>query len=433
MSAIEDFNGNKHSRLDEAKRQAKTLVESMTRKDAAMLIAFDDSAEVVQPLTTDAGALRTAIDKIEPTDRRSRLKLAYKLAEAQTKFYPEQLRPNEKPTVFVYSDGRIVDAKELSVQADIRYTKIGRTDTPNIAIVSMSAKRNYERPTEVQVFARLANFGPEPVTTDVQLTVNGEVRGTATDLLLLPDRWGDKDFKKTPAQEKLEPKDSVNFPKIEMTTAGIIKLEQSRKDALLSDDSASVVVPPPKALSVLLVTDGEYYLQKAIDSMGLDHPDVKSPIAYESEKPKKYDVIIFDRYEPQYMPTSGNFIWVGALGSGLRLKVVKEGNAAAVVKESMVLDWKRNHPILRGLQLGKLYVAEALKLEVPIETEVLIEGYKGPLMLLHRAAAQFSDFDLQLASVSGAGYGHGRARVICAGGDTEDSADEYSESRGGEE
>src|SRR5438876_7698883 len=179
MSAIEDYNGNKHSRLEEAKKQAKALVDSMTRKESAMIIAFDDSAEVIQPLTTDAGALRTAIDRVQPTDRRSRLKLAYKLAEAQVKFYPEQLRPNERPTVFVYSDGRIADAKELSVQADIRYNKIGRSDTPNIAVVSLSAKRNYERPTEVQVFARLANFGPEPVSADVQLTVDGEVRGTA--------------------------------------------------------------------------------------------------------------------------------------------------------------------------------------------------------------------------------------------------------------
>jgi len=119
MSAIEDFNGDKHTRLQEAKKQAKALVDSMTRKDTALVIAFDDSAEVVQPLTTDASALRTAIDAVQPTDRRSRLKLAYKLAEAQTKYYPEQLRPNEKPTVFVYSDGRIADVKELSVQADI--------------------------------------------------------------------------------------------------------------------------------------------------------------------------------------------------------------------------------------------------------------------------------------------------------------------------
>src|SRR5947209_11127896 len=56
MSAIEDFAGSKHSRLEEAKKQARALVDSMTRKDTAIVIAFDDSAEVVQPLTTDAAA-----------------------------------------------------------------------------------------------------------------------------------------------------------------------------------------------------------------------------------------------------------------------------------------------------------------------------------------------------------------------------------------
>jgi uncharacterized protein YegL len=386
MSAIEDYGGSKRTRLEEAKRQARALVDSMTRKDTAMVIAFDDSAEVMQPLTTDGAALRHAIDVIEPTDRKSRLSLAYKLAEAQVKFYPEQLRPNEKPTVFVYSDGRIADAKELSVQADIRYTKIGRDDTPNIGIVALSAKRNYERPTEVQVFARLANFGPEPVSTDVQLTVDGEARGSATDLILLPERWNDPDFKKTPEQERMQAKDSVDFPKIELTTAAVIKLEQMKKDALASDDVASVVVPPPKALSVLLVTDGNYFLEKAVAALNLEHPDKLAPEAYEQKKPQNYDVIIFDRYEPAFMPPSGNFIWFGAIAKGLKLKTMKEGNPpqTAIVKETMVLDWKRDHPILRGLQLGKMYVGEAIKLIVPVETEVLVEGFKGPLILLHR-------------------------------------------------
>ena len=384
MSAQEDFNGNKHNRLDEAKKQAKSLIDSMGRKESAMVIAFDDAAEVLQPLTTDTAALRTAIDSIQPTDRKSKLKLAYKLAEAQVKYYPEQLRPNEKPTVFVYSDGRISDAKELSVQADIRYSKIGRDDTSNIAIVSLSAKRNYERPTEVQVFARLANFGPEPVTTDVQLTVDGTVRGTATDLLLLPERWNDPGYKKTADQDKMRPKDSVDFPKIELTTAAVIRLEQTKKDALACDDVAIVVVPPPKSMSVLLVTDGNYFLQKVLDAMNLEHPDTLSPLKYEDKKPQQYDVIVFDRYEPKFMPSSGNFIWFGALANGLKLKPMKVGEETAIVKDTMVLDWKRDHPILRGLQLGKMYVGEAIKLQVPLETETLVEGFKAPLILLHR-------------------------------------------------
>jgi uncharacterized protein YegL len=234
MSAMEEFNKDKHSRLEEAKRQARALVDSMGRKENAMVIAFDDAAEVMVPMTSDASQLRTAIDAIQPTDRRSRLKLAYKLAEGQVKNYPEALRtnPNERPTLHVFSDGRIADAKELSVQGEILYTKIGRDDTSNIAIVSLSAKRNYERPTEVQVFARLANYGPNPITTDVQLTVDGQVRGAATDLTLLPERWSDPGFKKTPEQAKMRAKDSVDFPKIELTTAAVIKLEQMRPPSL---------------------------------------------------------------------------------------------------------------------------------------------------------------------------------------------------------
>jgi hypothetical protein len=271
------------------------------------------------------------------------------------------------------------------VQADVKYTKIRRDDTPNIAVVSLSAKRNYERPTEVQVFARLANFGPDPVTTDVQLTVDGQVRGTATDLLLLPERWNDADFKKTPEQEKMQAKDSVDFPKIELTTAAVIKLEQMKKDALPSDDSASVVVPPPKALSVLLVTDGNYFLQKVMASLNLQRPETLSPAAYEEKKPATFDVVIFDRYEPKWVPPSGNFIWFGAIANGLRLKTIKEKNGeTAIIKDTMVLDWKRDHPILRGLSLGKMYVGEAIKLQVPVETETLVDGFKGPLILLHR-------------------------------------------------
>jgi hypothetical protein len=49
-----------------------------------------------------------------------------------------------------------------------------------------------------------------------------------------------------------------------------------------------------------------------------------------------------------------------------------------------VLDWNRDHPILRGYSLTKLFAAEALKLEVPIESQVLVEGTGGPLIILHR-------------------------------------------------
>ena len=390
MNTVEDYDGKKRTRLDEAKRQAISLVESMNRKESAMVISFDDGAQVVTTLTGDSSSLKNGIRSIEPTDRRSKLKLGYKLAEAQVKFFPEQMRANEKPTLFVYSDGRIADAKELSVQGDITYVKIGKPETSNIGIVSLNAQRNYEHPTEVQVFARLANYGPEPISTDVQLVIDGQPRGSKNDLFLLPERWNEPGYKRTPDQEKMQARDSVDFPKIELTTSSVIRLEQLKVDANPVDDTATIVVPPPKNLSVLLVSDGNYFLSKVLQSMSLDKPQTVSTIEYEQLMLKgelaAFDVMIFDRYNPKLMPEVGNFIWFGAVTDKIKVRTIMESNGLTpvVMSDTMVLDWKRDHPLLRGLQLGKLYIKEGIKLKLPIESETLIEGFKGPLVVLHR-------------------------------------------------
>src|SRR5438105_12310810 len=83
MSATDPDLGGR-TRLDEAKARAKALVSTLTRDAVAMVIAFDDSAETVKPFTSDVPALKAAIDTIKPTDRKSKLKTAFQLAEAQT-------------------------------------------------------------------------------------------------------------------------------------------------------------------------------------------------------------------------------------------------------------------------------------------------------------------------------------------------------------
>ncbi|HET6248050.1 MAG TPA: VWA domain-containing protein [Tepidisphaeraceae bacterium] len=392
MSA-KDVDG--HSRLDEAKRRAKELVDSMKRGATGMVIAFDDSAETIQAMTSDASALRSAIDRIQPTDRKTKLKLAYQLAEAQANFNPDQYRPNtEPPDIRLYSDGRISDGDELpTIHGQLFFEKIGSDNAKNIAIVSLNAKRNYERPAQVQVFARLANFGPEPVDAPVQLSVDGEVialAGSKTrSTFLLPDRW---DSTQRDAWDHAHPDkpgvDSVDF-ELELTTAAVLKLEQLNKDgdALAVDDSAQLVVPPPKSLAVLLVTDGNYFLERAINSLGLKAPDTIRPDIYEDKKPDKYDVIIFDRYKPTYLPSAGNFIYFldgpRAALPDMKLKVAKGADGRPILLTDVgVLDWKREHAILKDLALSKLYIAQAVKLDVPPEDEVLIDGLKGPLVVM---------------------------------------------------
>jgi hypothetical protein len=383
------------SRLDEAKRRAKDLVDTLDRGGKAMVIACDDRAEAVQTWSSDTAALKTAIDGIKTTDRKSRMKQAYQLADAQTHFNPDQLRPNaDPPDVFVYSDGRVLDANELSIKGKVTYEKIGTDQAGNIAVVSLSAKRNYERPTEVQVFARLADYGPEPVTADVELWVSQidttdpsadtfQNRGAAV-VRLVPERWDDKTRADAEQHGELA-KDSVEFT-LDLPTAAVIRVEQKNKgnDLLATDDAAQVVLPPPKSLSVVLVTDGNYYLERALSSLALKDPVTMSPVEYEQKQPKDADVIIFDRYSPKQIPAVGNFIYFGSVAPGLKLKPALENGQQVMLTEVPVLDWMRDHPILRGLSLSKLYAAEAIKLDAPPEAETLIEGMKGPLAVLYR-------------------------------------------------
>ena len=123
MSAADQAGGK--TRLDEAKRRASDFVSGIERNGQATIIAFDDSPEMMQTFTGDIGALKNAIDRIGPTDRKSKLKMAFQLAEAQASFIPEQNRANVKPDVRLYSDGRVLDAEELQLQGDLKYEKIG--------------------------------------------------------------------------------------------------------------------------------------------------------------------------------------------------------------------------------------------------------------------------------------------------------------------
>jgi hypothetical protein len=195
----------------------------------------------------------------------------------------------------------------------------------------------------------------------------------------------------------------------------VVRIEQMSKegDVLTADDVAQVVVPPPKTMSVLVVTDGNYFLERAVRAMSVEKPDFITPGTYEEQArnkqvPTKYDIIIFDNYKPPtdpetkqaILPEAGNFIYFGAVPDGIKTKVATDRGPATrpgapaqpaagagepiILRDVGVLDWKREHPVLQNLSLGKLYAGTALKLDVPLDREVLLDGLTGPLIVLDR-------------------------------------------------
>lgn len=390
------------SRLEEAKRQAIDLVNTMKRHARAMVIAFDDTAQTIQPFTTDAAALRRAIESITPTDRYSRLKMAFQLADAQLSFIPEQNRPAAAPPdVWLYSDGRVADSQEdLTLKGNMKFVKIGTEDAPNIGIVAMSARRNFERPNEVQVFARLANYGSKSVSADVRLSIN-DVVSRATSVQLPPKRWFDPAWKKEHADQipkDFQVRDSVEFT-LDLKDPAVLKLEQmSKDDALVADNTVSLIVPPARQLRAMLVTEGNLFLNRGIKGVPLQELRVVKPSDYEGSIPEGMDLIIFDRYSPKALPSSGAFMFFAASPPNSKLKLASgQDGGPTLLGDPTILDWRREHPVLQGLVLSKLAIMETSAMDVPLDAQVLIDSTRGPLMALYREPHRLhlvSGFDL---------------------------------------
>lgn len=377
------------TRLDEAKRQATDLVNSMKRGSRCMVIAFDETAQTVQSFTTDTAALRRAIESITPSDKYSRLKLAFQLADAQLAFIPEQNRPSSTPPdVWLYSDGKVLDqSEELTLMGNLKYVKLGTADASNIGIVAMSARRNFERPTEVQVFARLANYGASPVTADVQLSINDAINRITT-VELPPKRWSDAEWKKAHATEApptFQTRDSVEFT-LDLKDSAVLKLEHLyRDDVLASDNSVNVIVPPARQLRVMLVTEGNIFLNRGMHGVPTQELKVVRPSEYEGAIPQDMDLIIFDRYFPRSLPDAGAFMYFASTPPDSKLKpTLEEDGRVRFLGDPTVLDWRREHPILNALLLSRLTIRETMQLDLPLESQVLMDSTRGPLMVLHR-------------------------------------------------
>ena len=106
-------------------------------------------------------------------------------------------------------------------------------------MVALDAKRNYDNPLQVQVFARLGQpTAPSRRRPNVQLTVDGVVKSVAG-VQLAPERWADAAWARGhpgEADANYPAKASVQFT-VDMPASGIVRVEQVNK--------GNDLLPPP--------------------------------------------------------------------------------------------------------------------------------------------------------------------------------------------
>ncbi|MEX0887520.1 MAG: VWA domain-containing protein [Phycisphaeraceae bacterium] len=371
------------TRLDEARRRTRELVDSLDG-GAAMIVSFAEQARVVEQFTSDAGRLRAALERVEATDQRGRLIPALQLVEP----YAAEAAASDEVELMVYvvTDGRVhrpAEAPPLSLQgAQVRYLAVGSRDASavdNVGIVAFAARRAFDAPEQVRVLARVANYGPSAVATDLRLRVDGRTRRVET-VRLGPA--GDA------ASTEMVP---FSFASLD---AAIVELTQERGDQLAADDAARLMLAPARQLRVLLVTEGNTFLERVIDSVGVRERVTMPPDVFEQQSAHAlrrggwgtddadegetgFDAIVFDGYSPEAVPLVDS-LYFGAAPpiERLALRAGREDDPAA----QAVLDWQRAHPVLRHVALDHVVLRRPGRLAVPTDGRVLATAQTGPVL-----------------------------------------------------
>ncbi|MCC6510261.1 MAG: BatA and WFA domain-containing protein [Pirellulaceae bacterium] len=364
----------KGSRLRAAKDKVLQMIDAMNSKDAAMVIAFSNVADVRQGFSSDRRRLRDAVESIQPTNRTTDLNEALRAAAGlanpgRTSQLDDlgdiQVAEAMPATLYVVSDGGFVPPPFQMGNLSPKFIPIGSKSVNNVAILAFTAERNLEKPEQVEAFARVRNFGDSPVTVTASLTLNEQLVDAS--------------------EVKLEANgESGATFQLKDVTEGRLKIELELTDDFSIDNIAYAGLDPPRQLQVVLATPGNTPLETALNTPQAQSvatittvsPDsLESPDVQQMAASGKIDLFIYDRCAPKAMPLS-NTLFMGTVPP------LEGWQAAPPAGPVFVIDINRQHPIMQYVNLRSVQIVEGTMLTTPPGATPLLRSDGGVLMAI---------------------------------------------------
>lgn len=346
MSATDGAGGG--TRLDEAKAKARELIENMAQGDETMLISFGGAAQAIQAFTPEKGPLSAALRRIEPTDAPARVREAVMMAKGVVKG-----RINSVITI-VGDGGQGYLGNLLGEKDAVEFVSVGASDA-NCGIVAFDLRESFESRGEAQVFAEVENFSAQPADVMARCLIDGQVIQTREENL---EAHGKKGFV---------------FTGLKGEERRLLRLELLHDDMLASDNVVQGFIDLKSGVKILLVSSGNFFLERLLGLLPGTRVSKIAPNLYE---PAMNDgLVIFDQFAPKQIGP-GRYLFINAAPP-------LDGFAAAAspVKNAVMLDWNRLHPVTRFLNLNGLAFTETLKLSTPDWVIPLAESEQAPLIL----------------------------------------------------
>lgn len=421
------------SRLESAKLKVKERIEAMDTSDQAMVVLFNEDAQILQSYTNRKPDLKGAVDRIQQTQRTTRLQAALDLAEGQAnprrsaeEGVVEQINESSnkmgrsmgKPDgiateVLIFSDGRFPDVNNYALgNLHPSLIAIG-ADANNVGITWANLKREEERPDQFEVTVRVQNFGKDAITQGLSLQIESFAYGERQDVQLkrLQLSAGTRQERDSVTNEGVKYKQMIDLPGVTEPeplitfTAkdpgqGYLKITLLNtdtgapwSDSLASDNVVWLAVTPVRKARILRVGPANEILDAYFKASApkeravittIDGSDLteKNEVYKQAVQTEAFDLVIFDRVAPatiELMPQANTF-FIG------NCPPFPGGtwNDLPSLKKLFVKEFRGTHAIFNGIEtLQGMTVdeARALPLEArPKRASALIESQKEPLL-----------------------------------------------------
>lgn len=350
------------SRLEKAKEKAIQLVNDMSMGDQMMVVAFSSNAHVLNTFQQDKGALRQTIHSIQPTDNPTRIQDAVMIALSSADL--------PRLEVFIFSDGGFEIPEDSPLAAlKVNYVPVGRS-AENVGIVDLMIREDFEVQSKTQVLAGVQNTGQ--TAQEVYLELYG-IRDEIADATTASNGDGQNRQLLNAYKLSLEAGQRetviVNDPG---SNASILELKLDSNDNLAVDNTSWAVVPNNNTINVLLVTEGNFYLQRALNLDSRVQLATTLPANYTN--PEDFDIVVFDAFSPLQL-VNGNYLFINSVPN------LPDWSMGDMIEFPGIVDWNRFHTLNKYLSYENLEINQAKNMAVPEWVEVVLESSRTPLIV----------------------------------------------------
>jgi hypothetical protein len=342
------------NRLEAAKAKAIEALKDLPAGGKVSVIAAGRTARVIANGTDNLGNVKQAIAGIAPTSDVGDLGDALRLASALA-------ARSGDAEILVATDAALANTPQGRLEAPVRVLQVGR-DTRNEAIVAL-AVRTTPSGLSHSAFISVANLGMQMATRRIELYADGVLRDSRK-VVLDPQRKTDI---------SIDDIDDPDHPASVVEVRLVADREapgtgSGAPDPLGVDDRAWAIIPPAGLRTVLLVGEGDPYLETALSYL----PDTElygvAPDDYgPGTRVELFDLVIFEGWLPDELPAKPILAIAPPESSAL-------GTVSGTLQNPGIGTLDPTNPILRYVDLSTTHIAEARRMELPAWAQPVIPG-----------------------------------------------------------